>query len=53
MVQPIQTPPTLGQPPIAVHPAALADVALNDGAQATDLDDALARAGLTAKSACS
>ena len=46
IVQPMQMPPTFGQPPIAVDPAALRDVAVDDRAPAAELDQALRRAVL-------
>ena len=44
MVQPMQMPPTLGQPPMPRHPAALGNVAVDHRSPAADLDDALGRA---------
>ena len=54
MVQPMQMPPTLGQPPMPFIQPRLADVAQHDRAPAAELDDALAASrSAAAKSPCS
>ena len=44
IVQPMQMPPTFGQPPRPVHPSAFGDVAVNHRTPAAQLDDAFRRA---------
>ena len=53
MVQPMQMPPTLGQPPMPAIQPRLGTLQLHDRTPAAELDDALGRAVFGGEIACS